>query len=66
MAAFEQGNFAQVRALAPELASRTTNPEVRRAALELRRRIDPDPLLIVLLIFSLSLFSFLVLWVYWR
>lgn len=66
MAAFEQGNFAEVRARAPELAKLTSDPEVRRAALELRRRIDPDPLLIVLLLFSLSLFSFLVLWVYAR
>jgi hypothetical protein len=66
MTAFEQGNFAEVRALAPELASRTGNPEVRRAALELRRRIDPDPLLIVLLLFALSLFLFLVVWVYSR
>lgn len=66
MAAFEQGNFAEVRARAPDLASRTGDPEVRRAALELRRRIDPDPLLVVLLIFSLSLFLFIVVWVYSR
>jgi hypothetical protein len=66
IAAFEQGNFAEVRARAPELASRTGDAEVRRAALELRRRIDPDPLLVVLLIFSLSLFLFLVVWVYSR
>lgn len=66
IAAFELGNFAEVRALAPELARRTGDPEVRRAALELRRRIDPDPLLIVLLLLSLGLFSFLVVWVYSR
>lgn len=66
IAAFEQGDFAKVRARAPELARRTADSEVRRAALELRRRIDPDPLLIVLLIFALSLFSFLVAWVYTR
>jgi hypothetical protein len=66
MAAFEQGNFAEVRKRAPELASRTGDPEVRRAALELRRRIDPDPLLIILLSCSLSLFLFLVVWVYLR
>ena len=66
MVAFEQGNFAEVRARAPELAKRSSDPEVRRAALELRRRIDPDPLLIVLLLFSLGLFSFLVVWVYSR
>lgn len=64
--AFEAGNFARVRADAAELARCSADPEVRRAALELRRRIDPDPLLVVLLVFSLSLFVFLVAWVYTR
>jgi len=64
IAAFEEGNFAQVRREAPLLARRTRDEAVRRAALELRRRIDPDPLLVVLLLFALSLFAFLVAWIY--
>jgi hypothetical protein len=64
--AFETGDFASVRRAAPELAKRTTDESVRRAALELRRRIDPDPLLIVLLLFSLCLFAFIVAWIYTR
>jgi hypothetical protein len=43
-AAFEAGNYALVRAEADALAERAENPAVRAAALELRRRIEPDPL----------------------
>jgi hypothetical protein len=64
--AFEEGDFAQVRKQAPELMRRTQSPLVRRAAGELRQRIDPDPLLVVLLVFALSLFAFLVAWIYTR
>ena len=64
--AFEAGDFASVRREAPLLAKRSSDESVRRAALELRRRIDPDPLLVVLLIFSLCLFSFIVAWIYTR
>ena len=66
IAAFEAGNFARVRREAPELAKRSTDEAVRRAALELRRRTDPDPLLIALLLLCLGLFGFLVAWVYMR
>lgn len=62
--AFEEGNFAKVRAEAPALERRSTDEAVRRAARELRKRIDPDPLLVVLLVLSLSLFAFLVAWLY--
>jgi hypothetical protein len=48
-AAFEAGNYALVRAEAETLAERTDNPAVRDAALELRRRIAPDPLVKYLL-----------------
>jgi hypothetical protein len=64
--AFETGNFARVRRDAPELARRTQDESVRRAALELRGRIDPDPLLVVLLLFTLSLFVFILAWIYTR
>jgi len=66
MAAFEAGNFARVRREAPGLAQRSSDEAVRQAALELRRRTDPDPLLIVLLLLCLGLFGFLVAWVYTR
>lgn len=44
VAAFVRGDYRQVRDGAPDLARRAEDPEVRRAALELRARIDPDPL----------------------
>jgi hypothetical protein len=66
MAAFEAGNFARVRREAPELAKRSADAAVRQAALELRRRTDPDPLLVALLLLCLGLFGFLVAWVYTR
>ena len=66
IAAFEAGNFAHVRSEAPRLAARTTDSAVRRAALELRSRTDPDPLLVVLLVLCIALFVFLVIWVYTR
>jgi len=66
IAAFEAGNFARVRREAPELARRSADDAVRQAALELRRRTDPDPLLIALLLLCLGLFGFLVAWVYTR
>jgi hypothetical protein len=66
IAAFEAGNFARVRREAPELAQRSADEAVRQAALELRRRTNPDPLLIVLLLLCLGLFGFLVSWVYTR
>jgi hypothetical protein len=62
--AFEAGDFAQVRRDAPELARRTSDEAVRRAALELRRRIDPDPLLLVMLGLSFALFAAIVGWIY--
>jgi hypothetical protein len=66
IAAFEEGNFARVRKEAPELARRTSDEAVRRAALELRQRIDPDPLLILMLLLALGLFTFIVSWIYTR
>ncbi|HEX2872973.1 MAG TPA: hypothetical protein VHP33_17045 [Polyangiaceae bacterium] len=63
-AAFEAGNYALVRAEAERVAERAENPAVRDAALELRRRIDPDPLakyllaLTAALLLSLSYFAY--------
>ena len=62
--AFERGDFALVRREAPALADRTDDPAVRAAALELRRRIDPDPMLKFLVLASLALLLFLTAYAY--
>ena len=62
--AFETGNYALVRRNAPALAERTDDPAVRRAALELRRRIDPDPLYKYLLAASVILLASLTAYAY--
>lgn len=62
--AFERGDYARVRVEAPALAERTTDDEVRAAALELRRRIDPEPLMKYLVVIALALLGFLTLWAY--
>ena len=66
IAAFETGNFALVRAEAPKLAASTQSQAVRRAALELRNRTDPDPLLVGMLALCILLFVFLATWIYTR
>jgi hypothetical protein len=62
--AFEKGDYARVRREAPLLAERSTDPDVRTAALELRRRLDPDPLFKYLLAVGFALLVFLTLYVY--
>jgi len=64
IAAFEAGNYALVRRDAPAVAERSEDPAVREAALELRRRIDPDPLVKYLLIASVVLLLVLVAYAY--
>ena len=64
VAAFERGYFATVRADAPALADRAEDERVRDAALELRQRIDPDPLIRYLLLASVILLAVLVLHAY--
>ena len=63
-AAFEAGNYALVRAEAEALAQRTEDPAVRTAALELRRRIDPDPLAKYLLALTAALLLSLAYFAY--
>ena len=63
-AAFEAGNYALVRAEAEALAERAENRAVRDAALELRRRIDPDPLAKYLLALAAALLLFLAYFAY--
>ena len=62
--AFESGNYAYVREHAGKVAEQTSDEAVRLAALELRRRIDPDPLMRYLLIASVVLLLCLTGWTY--
>ena len=62
--AFEAGNYHEVRERAPRLMESTEDPVVRAAARELRRRIDPDPLMKYLLWVALALFVFVVWYTY--
>ncbi len=65
VAAFERGDYQLVRRESEQLAEVSSRPEVRRAARELRRRIDPDPLARFLLFVACGLFAFLLIWTYW-
>jgi hypothetical protein len=62
--AFEAGDYLTVRTEAPKLAERSSDPAVRGAANDLRRRIEPDPLQLYLLVLTFLLLSFLVAWFY--
>ncbi|NUO51528.1 MAG: hypothetical protein HOV80_21950 [Polyangiaceae bacterium] len=62
LAAFERGNYARVREEAPALASRSSDPEVKRAAEDLLRRIQPDPVSKTLLAVAALLLLFFVYW----
>ena len=62
--AFDAGDYHSVRVGAPALAERTKDEAVRRAALDLRRRIEPDPAQLYLLGLTLALLVFLVVWFY--
>ncbi len=62
--AFEAGNYEAVRLGASKLAESSEDPIVRAAASELRRRIEPDPLMKYLLWVALALFVFVVWYTY--
>jgi hypothetical protein len=62
--AFERGDYARVRKEAPELAKSSDDSEVKAAALELRRRIDPDPLALILMFLAVALLAVLASY-YW-
>jgi hypothetical protein len=64
LAAFEAGDYARVRREAPLLADKTERDDVRRAAREIRRRLDPDPLAVYMLMAAAALLVFLAGW-YW-
>jgi len=62
--AFELGRHDVVREGAPRLAESTDDPEVARAARELRRRLDADPLAVKLLVGAFVLLALLTAWAY--
>lgn len=53
--AFSRGNYAYVRQNAAGVAERASDPKVKAAARDLRRRIDPDPVAGVLLLVAIGL-----------
>lgn len=62
--AFVAGNYGLVREEAPRLAARAGDPQVVRAALDLRRRIEADPMSVTMLAGTAFLLLFLVAWFY--
>jgi hypothetical protein len=62
--AFLKGNHALVFEQAPELARSTHDPEIARAALDLHRRLRPDPLALAMLGGTGALLLLLSLWFY--
>ena len=62
--AFELGNYALVREDAPRLVERADDAEVKAAASELLRRIEPDPLVKFMLAVAVALFCAVVGYVY--
>ena len=64
IAAFEAGNYAEVRRLSAGVIEGAKDPDVRKAALELRRRIEPDPLSTYIVLISAALLLFLLVWAY--
>jgi len=61
LAAFRAGNHAAVRAGASRLEREGENDAVRQAALDLRRRVEPHPLSVYLLLLSIALLLILVM-----
>jgi hypothetical protein len=53
--AFERGNYAYVRREAPKVAASASDPDVKGAALDLRKRIDPAPLAGILIFVAVGL-----------
>ena len=62
--AFELGNYVFVRDQGKKLAESASDDGVRRAASELLRRVEPDPLVKILFGMSMALFVFMVFYAY--
>lgn len=61
LAAFEAGDYGTVRQRSREIAGATTDERIRAAALDLRRRIHPDPTSLYLLGIAVALLLLLYL-----
>ena len=64
VSAFEQGRYDVVRERAPKLAQAAKDPDVAKAARELRERLNADPLAVKLLLGTLVLLVLLTSWAY--
>ncbi|MDI1477103.1 hypothetical protein [Polyangium sp. y55x31] len=62
LAAFDRGDYARVREDGGRLVKSTDDPAVRRAAEELLRRIEPDPLAKYMLLAACLLLAFFTVW----
>jgi len=62
--AFELGNYAFVREQGKKLVESSSDADVRRAAGELLRRVEPDPLIKILFLMSVALLLFMVVYAY--
>ncbi|HEU4412991.1 MAG TPA: hypothetical protein VFS43_47555 [Polyangiaceae bacterium] len=62
--AFQAGDYGRVRREAPALAERGGDPEVARAARDLRARLDPDSLTLGIFIGTGLLLALLTAWAY--
>jgi hypothetical protein len=60
--AFEAGNYARVRVEAPQLAQSTDDPAVARAARDLAKRLEADPLAVRMVLGAGVLLLFLTYW----
>lgn len=64
VAAYERGNYAEVRILCNRLLEREEDADVRESAAELLRRIEPDRLIVAILWGSFILLGLVILWAY--
>ncbi|TKD13147.1 hypothetical protein [Polyangium fumosum] len=62
LAAFDRGDYGRVREDGARLVKSTDDPAVRRAAEELLRRIEPDPLAKYMLLAACLLLAFFTVW----
>lgn len=62
--AFENGNYAETRRLCEQLLEHEEDEDVRDAARELLRRMEPDRLIVAFLWASFALLALITLWVY--
>jgi hypothetical protein len=60
--AFEAGNYERVRVEAPKLAKATDDPAVARAARDLAKRLEADPLAVRMVLGAGALLLFLTYW----